>query len=725
MLSVNSVLVSAEEDVEPAFKTNMLVVYIDKQSKLVCLLPLDKKRPRKPKSYPFEKITALVETGAVNTAKLDFPKYHLLDDSSIKTSRIVRRDKRYEIISPILNDIHSYMFPRHRHSIVAQVAKKLGIQSIVVVRIMNMWFYGGQSKNALLGDYSQVGINSPGEKAQKVGAKRKNSQFIGKAITEQDKAKIGRSLTKNILVRNAEVQKSLQGAYDEMLRLEYSTTLVAPNGRKTIEIWSDNDIPSYNQYYHHAWKYFREKGKNPDQYKVTPTVYQKDYAARTGNITRIDRPGEQYQIDETPLDVAIIADPFSKTASCVGRATLYLVCDVATNVIVGIYLTINPPSWEGMRQALLNAFLPKVEFCQRFGINIEKEDWPYGVCGELLGDNAELQASMSEVLEQQFNCSVRLTRAGRGDDKGLVEGTFSAFMRDLKGKIPGIVFANQKDKGLTESRYRACLTINELYKILINLILYRNKYLELSYDKLDHDMIQDCVIPRPLQLWKWGCSNGGAPRIYPREYIEARLKSKGMASVRKNGVYFQGLWYTCEWTLEANLQNRKPAGHKSPRVICLFDRNTVDTITLSIDGKSYPAYLQEKSRRFANRTFDEVELEFNSEKSAVNQRAPEARSAKATLNSEISDIVTSAQEKAPKLIKAERRRQNIRTNRQIEAAKETALLGETANKSNKKLRPTEQITAKNRSTAHDAAPNKSHKNISQALDSLISGDDDD
>ncbi|MBB5187110.1 hypothetical protein HNQ57_001373 [Zhongshania antarctica] len=362
MLSVNSVLVPAEANVEVTFTSNMLVVYIDRHSKQVCLLPLDEKRQRKPKPYPFKVIAGLVEAEAVIKAQLDIPTYHLLEDSSFTTSRIVKRNERYQIISPIISEIHRYMFPRYGRSIVAQVAQKTGMQPTAIVRLMNMWFYGGQTINALLGDYSQVGITSPGKNARKVGAKRKNSPFVGRAITEQDIAKIRRFLNKYVLTRKIEEQMTLQGAYDEMLDLEYSTLLVAANGRKKVVAWSDDDIPSYSQFYYHARKYFDEQKKYPRQFQVTAAAYQKDHAGRTATIERINRPGELFQIDETPFDVVLVANRFSITGLCVGSPTLYLVYDVHSNLVVGIHLTLNPPSWEGMRQALLNAFLPKVSF---------------------------------------------------------------------------------------------------------------------------------------------------------------------------------------------------------------------------------------------------------------------------------------------------------------------------------------------------------------------------
>ncbi len=559
-----------------------------------------------------------------------------------------------------------------------------------------------------------------------MGAKRRNSPYQGRPLNQQDKKNIIVSLKKSVFKQKGGESSNLIDGYRLMEKDFYSDISTNRHGEVIAHTWSPDNKPSFHQYYYEARKYFEATGKYPMQFKVTQRAYARDFQGRKGTKHITLRPGDLYEIDETPFDVALLSYRFAPGVHRVGRATLYVVYDVATNLVVGIYITLRNPSWETMRQALLNAFLPKPEFCARFGIYIDESDWPAsGVCNSILGDNAELITTMSEVLEQQFHCTVRLAREAHGDDKGLVEGGFGVFKNDLEGKVPGLVFGDEKDRGLTPSRYRASLTIVELYQIVIKLVIHRNAHTELSYDKLDRDMARDRVAPRPLDLWNWGCKKRGGPKWFSEERIRSNLMSLGQASIRKNGVYFKGCWYNCDWTLSTGRQDRVRSGNKSEKIRCLYDANIADKITLVHKGMHYPATIQLRSRRFNDFTFDEVEEQFNAEKYDLNSREPEKSSGEATFSAQVEQIVSKAAKNRPTASKASIRNQNIRENRALEAAAETAELARDtqAVSSDESCDPAPSQPATGVSQRDRPTPSKSDSDINRALNELLDDDD--
>lgn len=84
-------------------------------------------------------------------------------------------------------------------------------------------------------------------------------------------------------------------------------------------------------------------------------------------------PGARYQIDATLADVYLVS---RLKRDRIGRPVLYIVIDVFSRMIVGIYVGLEGPSWVGAMMALANTAADKVAYCRQFGREIELEDWP-------------------------------------------------------------------------------------------------------------------------------------------------------------------------------------------------------------------------------------------------------------------------------------------------------------------------------------------------------------
>ncbi|MGK6717933.1 hypothetical protein ACKU3I_022385 [Serratia marcescens] len=72
-------------------------------------------------------------------------------------------------------------------------------------------------------------------------------------------------------------------------------------------------------------------------------------------------------------------------------------------MIVGLHVSMEYASWRAGRQALINSFTSKKEYCAEFGIEIEEADWPCNhipqrcfVIGEFICQDAERNLSMRD-----------------------------------------------------------------------------------------------------------------------------------------------------------------------------------------------------------------------------------------------------------------------------------------------------------------------------------------
>lgn len=54
---------------------------------------------------------------------------------------------------------------------------------------------------------------------------------------------------------------------------------------------------------------------------------------------------------------------------------VYVVIDVFSRMVVGLYVGLEGPSWFGAMMALANTVSNKVLYCKQYGIDITKEDW--------------------------------------------------------------------------------------------------------------------------------------------------------------------------------------------------------------------------------------------------------------------------------------------------------------------------------------------------------------
>lgn len=150
-------------------------------------------------------------------------------------------------------------------------------------------------------------------------------------------------------------------------------------GEVRIPILQPEDkLPSFGQF-----KYWFNKEldlKDSITKRYGSRKYDLNYRPILGSSTQESfGPGSRFQIDATVADVYLVSE--YKREWIIGRPVIYVVIDVFSRVITGIYIGLEGPSWLGAMMALSNTTMDKVKFCADYDIKIEPKNCPNKTMG--------------------------------------------------------------------------------------------------------------------------------------------------------------------------------------------------------------------------------------------------------------------------------------------------------------------------------------------------------
>jgi putative transposase len=181
------------------------------------------------------------------------------------------------------------------------------------------------------------------------------------------------------------------------------------------------------------------------------------FRAKVGHLPNNDYPLGTVQIDHTPCQICFV-DSVDRVS--IGTATLTLVVDSYSRMILGYYIGFENASAHAAGLALSHAFLPKEKQLEELGIT--DAEWPcWGLPDVILCDNAqELNGTMMQAARQEFRFTIRNRPAGQPQFGGHAETVFKTFMNEWK-TIPGTQFSNPRERGEYNSEENAIFTLDE------------------------------------------------------------------------------------------------------------------------------------------------------------------------------------------------------------------------------------------------------------------------
>ncbi|MCH1918013.1 hypothetical protein L9G15_01040 [Shewanella sp. A3A] len=593
----------------------------------------------KPRSMPIDEFSELVRHYDYEVELADYNNGLYIPKQKTKLERerlIAERndaaDDNYALIADIVEDDEmcaEYLYTNRGNQHIQHVAQKNGVKGAHIARLLAQYFSRGCSRAAMYPNYRYCGCNyqpclAVDESSPKRGRPAKHTKYRNRLRKDEENIEaflrqLGRRNYKRL-----HLTKAYQ-IYD--FYYQSQDVAVEHEGQKSVRRipLPEHESISYSQFYYYIK--FLEKSQSFAWTKNGKKNFLKDYESRFGRA-REDIPGPSFrmEIDATIEDLYLQFPYYLKQRLSSGRPTVYRVACTYSGMVTGIHVGFGGPNWTGVMQALFNAFTSKVDFCKRYGIDIEEKDWPCSVlCNELTIDNGVEYPSknMMQFLDETIGIDcINYTAVYSGQSKGTVEGGFSIDKDESVKTLAGYL-ERQPERGAAHASNFAKYTYDEYMQILIYQTIIRNN--EVFKNNIhDQVMSEQGVQSTSLAVWNFGLEhymNGGRNKRMKPEQLMFALLPAGNASTTAKGIRFQKLYYSCQHAHSMGWLTDSKTRQVKKLEVRYLERDT-NKIWYRYDGKVYTAELNDHSEIYRNRCWLDAlnRLELYSE-----ERAEQAR----------------------------------------------------------------------------------------------------
>lgn len=174
-------------------------------------------------------------------------------------------------------------------------------------------------------------------------------------------------------------------------------------------------------------------------------------------------PLQGCEIDHTEADIIVID---AKTGEILGRPWLTVIIDRATRMVIGIFLSMLPPSAYTVMACIVNAILPKHYIADL--ADLSPEDWPcFGIPEMIVSDNAsEFKSVQFQDAMDQLGILYEPAPVHDPEYKGIVERFFGTVAEQFFWTMPGTTFGNINRRGDRNPSKAACLSLEDVNKLL-------------------------------------------------------------------------------------------------------------------------------------------------------------------------------------------------------------------------------------------------------------------
>jgi putative transposase len=314
--------------------------------------------------------------------------------------------------------------------------------------------------------------------------------------------------------------------------------------------------------------------KKLDDYDIVEARYgkkiadEKYRAIRQG--ARPTRPHERVEGDHATTDLFVV-DPITKLP--IGRAFLTWLIDVYTKMILGFYISFNPPSYLTVMECLKHAIRPKTYVKRKYS-NI-KNDWnTYGIPEVLVVDNArEFHGRNLEDACHQLGIVLQFSPRGKPWIRTTVERSFRTIATQLHHQQPGTTFSDIIDRADYEPGKMAIVTPDVLDEIT-------HKWIVDIYQVSGHRGIRDV----PALRWEKGIAEWPPALPVNNEFLDVALGYTEERVVSSRGIELDNLFYNDE---ELAMVRRSLERHKK----VIVKRNPSDLSLIHVYDEKHDKYL--------------------------------------------------------------------------------------------------------------------------------------
>lgn len=660
MISINSVFKYV--DIENGERIR--VIETDEENAYVVNIDATSSMPRNER---LEKLQEEICAEKLIMIKDPFSK--ILEDKELTLVQINKRNSDWKLVETYWEDNKIKLLKKaYRNQILKKISEESGISLSTVKKLFSRYWQRGMSKNALLPDFINSGAKGKERNLskKKVGRPKKADYYgeIIDGINITDDIKKHFEVAINKYYRNNK-RANLTETYTLLLRDFYSDSYIE-NSEIKHKVWDSSRIPTYQQFYY--WFRKTKDMKKDIILRESEKEFNLKHRELLSNSTQeTDGPGTRFQVDATIADIYLVSS--LNRNRVIGRPIIYAIIDVFSRLITGIYVGLEGPSWIGAMMALDNMIEDKVEYCKKYDIEIEEEQWPCKHLPEIIiADRGEFEGYSVENLINNLNIKIENTSPYRGDLKGIVERSFRTTNEKIKHKTPGAIQKEFRKRGDRDYRLDATLTLEEFTKIYINIVLHHNSKVIDKYP-IEKEMIEDEIIATPLNLWNWGIKNkkGRLKTVYS-EILRLNILPKGKASISRAGIRFKGLYYSSnkaikeQWFINLKIRN----------IDVVYDPRNINKIyILYNNGMDYDeCYLIDASLRYKDCLLEEIVFNEELESELKEKYLREQNQNNINLEKEMDKIIKQAQREKAKDIDynktSSQKIKGIKRNRTIE-----------------------------------------------------------
>lgn len=507
-------------------------------------------RPAMPKRWSFAELVNKVRSGALQKLPVQCRD---LGSANPNPSDKAAEDRRWNLIESLVKD-DTIFEERGRSKRVDEHARACQVSPQTITAALLDYWRGGQTRAALQTKYAKGAakrvaamqaadceadsLRAEREQAAKSAGRRLKDGSAPYRLAGKERAKV-RKLAVEFFNKNRNL--SLRAIHDDVIKALYSCR----DDKGLVYQLPNRQCPSVRQVSRLINEALSLEAKI--RRETSDNDFENNSRAKTGtHLSQTHGAGSVYEIDATIVDLWIVHR--DNRHKIIGKATLYLVADRYTRLIVGFHLTLDPPSWAGAMEALLSTVADKQALCKRYNAEYIPEVWLASgvVCHFLATDRgSENIGNDSERLPAELGINVDTLPRCRAPLKGIIECSFRLIHVSLRDNAAGYADPATAKKRQSGKEYEkdAQLTLDELAAEVIGIINLHNRRFHTDM-ALDGELITQGVRAIPIEVWKADVERrSGMLKKQDEAFMRRMLLPRGKAKVTQKGICFDGCFY--------------------------------------------------------------------------------------------------------------------------------------------------------------------------------------
>lgn len=445
--------------------------------------------------------------------------------------------ERWKISAPLVSIPEIYVRSK-RGQLIKRRAEEFGCAENTVLTALRLYWRGGMTKDALRGAFANCGTPKDGAiiEGRLVRGRKPADERYAKF---QWTAEVRESAIKTIkLLLRRHNKNSKIYIYRRVIAAHF--TVVKPDGTKHPRPLGER--PTMAQFKHLLksvqtleQSLRREHGDDNYENNVEPkTGSARVYA---GGIA------QYFEIDSTIPDVWICAD--SDRNVVIGKATLYLIIDAFSRLIVGFHLTLDKPSWASALESMMSLVEDKEILCTRWGVTYNSEDWvAHGVWPAMFRADrgTEFICHASDAISDHLETGLVNAPPRKSPRKGTVECSFKLVQVPLKESVGGYTPPSEfRERQTIDRKKLATRTLKSVGQELLEAVIKHNKKAHKGIE-LPPAQVYKRMQPIPNEIWTHEAANSaGALTRYDPDYLRFKLLPTEIFTVTPRGVSYKGL----------------------------------------------------------------------------------------------------------------------------------------------------------------------------------------